>query len=170
MIRKAEREEDYYASIAPGYEELHREEQERKIRLVMDHFPIDTHESLLDVGCGTGFSLDMWPTTNVLGAEPSAGMIRQAPPSIQSKIIHVRAEDMSVFHDNEFDIVVSITAIHNFTDIRTGLQEMRRVGKQKFAFSVLKGGKLPTIEKEICSIFSVRKTLEDRHDRIFLIW
>ncbi len=166
------RELDYYSDLAEGYDELHREEQEEKIKLILKNFKILPEEKLLDVGCGTGFSLTMWPCTDATGAEPSHAMIRQAPKDIQSKIMHIRAEDMSIFADHEFDVVVSITAIHNFSGIEDGLLEMKRVGKKKFAFTVLKKSeKLDAIDGLIRKHFQVKKVLDaNQHDRIYLIW
>lgn len=166
------REEDYYADLAPGYDELHREEQERKIRLILSHFPVKDGEKLLDVGCGTGFSLLLWPTKKAYGAEPSAAMIAQAPKPLQERIFHLRAEDLSILDDEEFDVVVSVTAIHNFTGIEDGLREMRRVGKRKFAFSVLiRSERLDEIDRLIRRHFTVRTVLDDDpHDRIYLAY
>jgi ubiquinone/menaquinone biosynthesis C-methylase UbiE len=165
------REPDYYNEIAEGYDALHREEQERKIKLILETFPFDTNEKLLDVGCGTGFSLEMWPCKDCTGAEPSAAMIKQAPMSVRNNIIHVRAEDMSIFDDNEFDVVVSITAIHNFKGVEDGLLEMKRVGKERFVFSVLKKNeRMDEIDMLIRKHFRVRDVLEEQHDRIYVIY
>jgi ubiquinone/menaquinone biosynthesis C-methylase UbiE len=165
------RESDYYSGLAPGYDELHREEQERKIRLIIEHFPISPEESLLDVGCGTGFSLALWPTAKVTGVEPSAAMIAQAPSPLQKRILNLRAEDLSSIPDHKFDVVVSITAVHNFASIETGLRELRRVGRKKFVFSVLKkSAKLGEIDRSVRKLFKVKGVLDDVHDRIYLIY
>lgn len=167
-----EREPDLYAESAASYDELHKEEQLRKQDLILKHFEIGPSEKLLDVGCGTGFTLERWPTKQVTGAEPSHAMIAQAPPLRQAKIIHARAEDLAIFDDREFDVVVSLTAIHNFTGVEEGLLEMRRVGKRKFAFSVLKkSAKLPGIDRLIRKHFAVKQVIDsDQHDRIYLCW
>ncbi|RME32180.1 class I SAM-dependent methyltransferase [Candidatus Woesearchaeota archaeon] len=163
------REKDSYYESAASYDALHKEEQVAKISLILQHLPIATHERLLDVGCGTGFSLDYWPC-DAYGAEPSLAMIRQAPQRLQERIFHVRAEDLSIFHDDEFDIVVSITAIHHFAGLEDGLKELRRVGRGRFAFSVLrKSHRFSLIEKTIRQLFRVERVLEDNpHDSIFL--
>jgi len=165
----SKREPDYYAAIADGYDELHREEQERKIRRIIKEFPFTGEEKLLDVGCGTGFSLMLWPVREACGAEPSEAMIRQAPRNIRGRLFHVRAEDLSIFEDDEFDVVVSITAIQNFTGIEDGLCEMKRVGKKNFIFSVLKKSpKLDKIDRLIRKHFTVQQVItDDPHDRIY---
>ncbi len=171
VVRGAARERDRYAESAPAYDALHREEQERKVRLIIHHLPFSPGDKLLDVGCGTGFSLSLWPVREAWGAEPSAAMIRQAPLPLRSRILQVRAEDLSVFRDGEFDVVVSVTAIHHFADLGAGLLEMRRVGKRKFAFSVLKrSARLGEIDRLIRRLFRVRRVVEERHDRLYLIW
>lgn len=171
-MNHGEPQPDQYADIARGYDELHKEEQVRKITLILKNFAIKEGEKLLDVGCGTGFSFDYWPTRDVTGAEPSAAMISQAPPERQKRILHLRAEDMGIFDDHEFDVVVSVTAIHNFGDVEAGLLEMKRVGRQRFVFSVLKkSAKVDEIDRLIRKHFSVRKVIdENQHDRIYLSW
>ena len=171
-MKQDEPQPDQYADIAQGYDALHKEEQVRKISLIMKNFAIKEGDKLLDVGCGTGFSFDYWPTKNVTGAEPSAAMLQQAPRERQNRIFHLRAEDLSIFDDHEFDVVVSVTAIHNFTSIEDGLREMKRVGKRRFAFSILKkSAKRDEIDRLIRKHFNVQEVLdEDQHDWIYLAW
>lgn len=167
-MRRAPRELDPYYDSADSYDELHKEEQVAKIQLILQHLPIDERESLLDVGCGTGFSFAYWPC-DATGVEPSAAMIRQAPKEVQNRIYHERAENMSIFEDDEFDVVVSVTALHHFTGLEDGLREMRRVGK-RFAFTVLKKSpKFAAIDAAIRRLFTVEKTVDDdSHDRLYL--
>ncbi len=162
------REPDPYAESAASYDALHKEEQVRKISLILQHLPLDKDERLLDVGCGTGFSLAYWPC-HATGAEPSGAMIRQAPRSVQERIFQVRAEDLSIFQDGEFDVVVSLTAIHHFAGIEDGLREMRRVGR-RFAFSVLrKTPRFAAIDRAIRALFRVERVIDDDpHDRLYL--
>ena len=47
---------NYYDEISEGYEELHKEEQEKKIELIKQHLKVNPEEKLLDVGCGTGLT------------------------------------------------------------------------------------------------------------------
>ena len=78
-----------------------------------------------------------------------------------------KAEEID-FPDKSFDIVISLTSIHNFDDIEEGLKEIERVGKDKFAFSVLKrSNKAGEIEKIINKLFKVDEKVEEDKDIIF---
>lgn len=41
---------NYYDAIAVGYDNLHKQEQRRKLKLILNHFQYDNNELLLDVG------------------------------------------------------------------------------------------------------------------------
>ncbi len=153
----------YYDAIAAGYEELHREEQWRKVQSILDLLVIKKSDALLDVGCGTGFYLGAFPC-KVMGVDPSAELLKQNPfPHLQAT-----AESLP-FPDSTFDIVISVTAIHNFQDIRKGLEEIRRVGKKRFALTVLKKSpKARLIRSLLEELFPHMKQLADEHDFIFL--
>ena len=47
---------NYYDKIAKGYEELHKEEQLKKIKLIKTILKVNPTDKLLDVGCGTGLT------------------------------------------------------------------------------------------------------------------
>ena len=44
----------YYDDISSGYEELHKEEQLKKVSSIKKHLKVNSSDKLLDVGCGTG--------------------------------------------------------------------------------------------------------------------
>ena len=72
--------------------------------------------------------------------------------------------------DNFFDIVISITAIQNFTNIEKGLKEIKRVGKDRFILTFLKkSSKKDKIIKLIQKIFKVKEIIEEEKDIIFVI-
>ena len=162
--------EDYYDAIAEGYDSLHKEEQLKKILLVKKSGIIEPEDVTLDVGCGTGFSLDELGVKDIVGIEPSQGLISQYSGS--KKILKGRAEDLP-FDDSSFDLVVSFTAIQNFDDVRKGLLEIKRVGRYKFALTVLKKSpKINLVMREIENIFSENlgvEEIEEDKDIIFII-
>jgi ubiquinone/menaquinone biosynthesis C-methylase UbiE len=154
--------DDYYNSIAPGYSELHGEEQLRKAEIVLQNLDVKQTDSLLDVGCGNAKYLSVFPCKKA-GIDPSCELLKQASVPVVQGV----AEKLP-FPDNSFDIVLSLTAIHNFDDPQQGLKEMLRVSKCDIAVSVLKkSGRFNEIEKFITELLPVRKRIEEAHDVIF---
>ena len=152
----------YYDDIANGYNELHKEEQLKKLKIIKENLEINNSDKLLDVGCGTGFSLDYFDC-DCQGIDPSKEMAKN-----NKKIIIGKAENLP-FKDNSYDIVISVTAIHNFDDIEAGLKEIKRVGKDKFVFSVLKKSKsFEKIKKLLYETFNVKKEIEEEKDIVFI--
>lgn len=87
--------------------------------------------AILDVGCGTGSLLRMaarrFPAATRTGVDPAERMIavaRDADPG--ARLILAAAEGLP-FGANEFDLVVSTNAFHNWPDQRTGIAEIGRV-------------------------------------------
>ncbi|MFC1697131.1 class I SAM-dependent methyltransferase [Nanoarchaeota archaeon] len=122
----------YYNSISSGYDGLHGEEQRKKLELVKSllkdkKIEISKETKLLDVGCGTGISSDF--DCDVTGIDPSEDLIRIAKKKFPDKKFIVGKAEELPFSDKEFDIVISLTAVQNFDDIKKGLSEIRRVVK-----------------------------------------
>ncbi|MFC1728053.1 class I SAM-dependent methyltransferase [Nanoarchaeota archaeon] len=157
-----------YNEIAGGYDELHKEEQLKKLAIVKDNLKIKKTDKLLDVGCGTGISADF--ECDVTGIDPSEKLIKYAERKFpHGQFMLADAEEMP-FEDNEFDVVVSLTAIHNFDDIEKGLSEIKRVGKKKFALTILKKSeKFNEIKNKIKESFDVKKEVDEEKDVIFII-
>jgi len=152
----------YYDEIAKGYDELHRKEQERKINLIKKNIKFYDDDRVLDIGCGPYYG--HWPGA-VTGIDPAWELLKNAECT---KIKGV-AEDLP-FEDHVFDMVVSITALQNFKDIKKALEEAKRVGKSRFVLSYLKKSKKSArIEKQIRGLFTVINKIEDKHDVIFFL-
>jgi SAM-dependent methyltransferase len=79
--------------------------------------------SVLNVGAGAG-SYEP-PDLQVTAVEPSATMRAQRPPSL-SAAVDARAEALP-FADNSFDAAMALVTVHQWSDLRTGLKELRRV-------------------------------------------
>nr|MCK4930361.1 class I SAM-dependent methyltransferase [Nanoarchaeota archaeon] len=155
---------NYYNEISKGYDELHSEEQLRKAGIILSKLDLKKTDKLLDVGCGNGSYLNLFDC-DVTGIDPSEELLEQYKGNHQ--VLLGRAEELD-FLDNHFDIVISITSIHNFEDIEKGLKEIRRVGKKKFVFGVLKRtNKFDLIEKLINELFVVNEKIFEDKDIIF---
>lgn len=160
----------YYDEISEGYEELHREEQEKKIVFIKtrlsDFFKIRSTHKLLDVGCGTGITTIPWECKRT-GLDPAKKLLFRANNKNEVDYFLGKAENMP-FNDNSFDIVTSITAIQNFEDLEKGLIEIKRVGKGFFVLSYLKASqKSKKIESLIYDLFNVKARFEEDKDVIF---
>ena len=155
---------NYYNEISKGYDELHGEEQLNKAKIIASKLALNKDDKLLDVGCGNGSYLDLFDC-DVTGVDPSEELINQYKG--KHKLMAGRAEKL-VFPDNSFDVVISITSIHNFEDIEKGLREINKVCKNKFVFSVLKRtNKFNLIEKLINELFVVNEKIFEDKDIIF---
>jgi ubiquinone/menaquinone biosynthesis C-methylase UbiE len=158
--------DNYYDSISEGYEELHLEEQLKKIELIKKYFHPKSEDKLLDVGCGTGITTEPW-NCQKYGIDPARKLIARARSKDKIKYIVASAEHIP-YQNYEFDHVISITAIQNFKDIEKGLKEIKRVGKKSFILTFLKKSeKKELIEKFIQENFQINKIVEEDKDIIY---
>lgn len=159
---------NYYNEIAEGYEELHKEEQRKKIELIKKYLQPKQDEKLLDVGCGTGLTTRCWECKR-FGIDTSEKLLEKAKSKDKNGTYVLAAAENIPFSDRFFDIVISITAIQNFDDIEKGLREIKRVGKEKFVLSFLKKStKSKYINSTIQKLFNIKEIIEEEKDLIFL--
>lgn len=81
-------------------------------------------DSVLDVGCGTGFLSQLYPNFDVTGIDISDEMLKRNP----YRCLKAAAEAIP-FPDSSFDFVVCRSLLHHLEDPRKGLAEMVRVLK-----------------------------------------
>ena len=105
----------YYDSISNGYNELHREEQLKKLELIKKH--VDFTGLVLDIGAGTGISSEFWKNAKVISLEPSLQMLKQS----KCEKVQAKAEELP-FKDETFDEIISLTALHH-ADLKKALDE-----------------------------------------------
>ena len=122
----------YYDAISAGYNELHFAEQKRKAALILKELKPAKKDTLLDVGCGTGKITALFPCKTT-GIDPAAELVKQSP----MHALVGKAEALP-FADKSLDVVISLTAVHNFDDIEQGLMEIKRVAKKQVVLSILK--------------------------------
>ena len=99
------------------------------------HYGLTKHNTVLDVGCAKGFMLyDMMkliPDIQVKGIDISKYAIVNAMEEVHSHCQVAFATNLP-FEDNSFDLVVSITTLHNLErdDLAKALQEIERVTRR----------------------------------------
>src|SRR3989344_5953345 len=125
----------YYDKTASGYNELHKEEQLKKLELIKKH--IDFTGLVLDIGAGTGISSEFWKNAKVISLEPSLQMLKQS----KCEKVQAKAEELP-FKNKTFDGIISLTALHH-ADLKKALKEIKRVAKKnaKIVISFLKKSK-----------------------------
>lgn len=100
---------------------------------IFDHLKGKAFESLLDIGCGTGFLIDMLAKEHpakYVGLDLSPEMVKQASDKeIPSATFVEGRSDELPFEDNSFDVVTCSQSFHHYPDTDKALQEARRVLK-----------------------------------------
>ena len=150
--------EDYYNATASSYDELHEEEQRKKLELVKKHWKING--LILDIGCGTNIANDYFK--NIIGIDKSIKMFKKGTN------VCCKAEELP-FKDRAFDGILCLTAMHNFDYFNRAIKEMKRVLKgNNVSISVLKKAKnFNKIKNAITKNFNVR-AIDEEKDVIFI--
>ena len=93
---------------------------------------------ILDVGCGKAFLLhelkQLLPAAEVVGFDVSKHGLAVAPEAIRPYLFRYRAQDAYQWGDKHFDLVISLTTLHNLRlfELGTALAEIERVGRNKY--------------------------------------
>lgn len=107
-------------------------------RKLIDQYGLKENSSILDVGCGKGFLLyefkKLLPKARIVGFDISGYGIENAKEEVRGSLFIHRAQDKYPFKNKEFDLVVSITTLHNLpiNYLKVALSEIERVGKNKY--------------------------------------
>lgn len=112
----------------------------------IEHFGLNSQSTVLDVGCAKGFMLyDMSllvPGISVRGVDVSEYAIDNAIEPMQPYVQVANATNLP-FPDKSFDVVFSITTLHNLEgeDLAKSLREIMRVSRTGRAFITVDGYK-----------------------------
>ena len=148
---------EYYDQIADGYDELYKEEQLEKVKIILEN--IKPKGLLLDVGAGSGISTKPFEKfCTCIAFDASWELLKR----YNGYKMLGKAEEMP-FPDNYFDVIISVTALHH-CDVKKALKEIERVGKKdvQIAISILKKSK---VELELFKGFN---RIDSEKDWIFV--
>lgn len=101
-------------------------------------YKITNNSKVLDVGCGKGYILyeikKILPNLKVVGFDVSKYGLKNAKPEIKKYLFHHNAKDKFPFKNNSFDLVISLTCLHNLklNDLEKSILEIQRVGKKSY--------------------------------------
>ena len=107
---------------------------EKVARAIAEHYPLPAKPKILDIGCGKGYLLydflKVIPDAEIYGIDISNYAITNSKPEIRNHLQVGNASNLP-WPDDTFDLVISITTLHNLHayDLDLALREMERVGK-----------------------------------------
>ena len=108
---------------------------ERVAQAMVDHYKLKPGDKILDVGCGKGFLLydftKVMPDLEIYGIDISNYAISNSKQEVRDRLQLGSATNLP-YPDNYFDLVISITTLHNLHnyDLDKSLREIERVGKK----------------------------------------
>lgn len=101
---------------------------------IAEYYQLKSGQKVLDVGCGMAHLLyeltQVVPGLAVNGIDISKYALEHAKEEIRDKLRYGQAQDIP-FHDNEFDLVISLATLHNLKvyDLKKAIEEIQRVSK-----------------------------------------
>ena len=107
---------------------------EKVARAMAEHYQLPAKPKILDIGCGKGFLLydflKVIPDAEIYGIDISPYAIANSKEEIRDRLEVGSATDLP-WPDDHFDLVISITTLHNLHayNLDPALREMERVGK-----------------------------------------
>ncbi|MGD8837793.1 MAG: class I SAM-dependent methyltransferase [Desulfobacteraceae bacterium] len=127
-------------------------------------------ESVLDIGCGTGISLEplLECGLNATGIDPSPYMLKIASEKLGHKVDLYRgfAEDLP-FDDNSFNYASFFTSLEFVEDPAKAIEEACRVAKDRVFIGFLNSYALKGIQRRLQGIFT--PTIFNKA-RFFSVW
>lgn len=105
---------------------------------LIERYELTNQSKILDVGCGKAFLLHelkfLLPGLQITGIDISEHGISGGTDNIRPHLLIHDARKRLPFSDDEFDLVLSLGMLHNFTlfELETGITEIARVGQHGY--------------------------------------
>ncbi|HSW68662.1 MAG TPA: class I SAM-dependent methyltransferase [Gammaproteobacteria bacterium] len=115
-----------------------RPENKAKVRAVLEKLKMQDSERLLDLGCGTGFIIDLAKHlfTEIHGVDVTPAMLNKVDVSSGNIILHNVAAESLPFPNEYFDVITAYAFLHHTENYSAILQEAFRVLKKGGKFYV----------------------------------
>jgi len=129
-----------YNQSAHVYNAQYDEEQEAKIKIIMQSISLNQSSVVLDAGCGTGllFGHLAGRVEFIVGTDVSNGLLQKArkkAPSDSVALIQADADNMP-FPNGSFDAVFAVTLLQNMPYPKATLAEFKSVSKESALIAV----------------------------------
>lgn len=125
----------FYNNLVPAYQALWPAVAKKRILTAVESLRIPAQAKVLEVGVGTGLSLESYPSNSVVtGVDLSESMLAEAEQLITSQgwdhinVLPMNAEELE-FEDSTFDVVTSFHTISVVSRPQVMMSEMIRVCK-----------------------------------------
>lgn len=107
--------------------------------IFLDYLNVKSGKKLIDIGCGTG---QLLKAANLRGLQTYGIDISDEAVEIAKKIsknseIYVGRGEELKFQDRIFDYITCLGALEHFLDMKKGIKEMVRVGKDNALFCIM---------------------------------
>ena len=131
----------HYDNIATVYNTQYAEEQDAKIKAVLDEINLQSENIILDTGCGTGILFKHIKNSAklLIGLDISLGLLKRAKTQAKQyrNIVVIRAEaDHTPFKNKTFHTIFAITLLQNMPNPATTLREIKRISRDNGIIAV----------------------------------
>jgi len=134
---------EYYARDAARYDALHVKAGDEHYVALQEASDLLGHlappRSILDIGCGTGRSLEYlgarFPEAALAGIDPSAELLAEAARKLPHAALTKGAGERLPYVDGGFDLVVASGVLHHVREPRRCIDEMVRVSSRAVLIS-----------------------------------
>lgn len=157
---------NYYDGISKGYKELYHNEQELKIKNIIDFLP--KKGKILDLGSGDGvLNKYLNKDVDLISFDLSQELLNL---NNNKNKVQGSVENLP-FNDKEFDYIISLTMVQDVQNIKKAISEINRVinSDSTLIISFLKmSSKREEIVREIEKYFNIEEEIEEIKDLILI--